>query len=57
VDDQGTSLLMSKLYSLLRERKISKVEALRQAQLSLLNSQEFSHPFFWAPFILVGNWL
>lgn len=34
----------------------NKAEALRQAQLSLLKDQQFNHPHFWAPFILVGNW-
>ncbi|MGK7929956.1 MAG: CHAT domain-containing protein, partial [Microcystaceae cyanobacterium] len=35
----------------------NKAEALRQAQLSLLHSPEFSHPFYWSAFVLVGNWL
>ncbi|NJM97741.1 MAG: CHAT domain-containing protein [Phormidesmis sp. RL_2_1] len=35
---------------------IGRAETLRQAQLSLLNSAEFSHPFYWSPFVLVGNW-
>jgi CHAT domain-containing protein len=35
----------------------SKAEALRAAQLSLLrDNPSFSHPYFWAPFILIGNW-
>lgn len=37
---------------------LSKVEALRQAKLSFLNEQErptLRNPFFWAPFILVGD--
>ena len=35
---------------------MSKAEALRQAQLGLLEGK-FAHPFFWAPFTLMGNWL
>ena len=35
----------------------NKAEALRQAQLSLIESEDFNHPFYWAPFVLVGNWL
>jgi CHAT domain-containing protein len=44
------------------ERGISKAEALRRAQLALLegtgdpNRTRFAHPYFWAPFILIGNW-
>ncbi|KAM3094489.1 CHAT domain-containing protein [Phormidesmis sp. 146-35] len=30
---------------------------LRQAQLILLKTPQYAHPFYWAPFILVGNWL
>ncbi len=35
---------------------MGRAEALRQAQLSLLHSSDFSHPYYWAPFVLVGNW-
>ncbi|MFB2838670.1 CHAT domain-containing protein, partial [Floridanema evergladense] len=35
----------------------TKAEALRQAQLTLLSNSEYKHPFFWAPFVLIGNWL
>jgi len=36
----------------------TKAEALRQAQLDLLlqTSGEYSHPFYWAPFVIIGNW-
>jgi CHAT domain-containing protein len=33
-----------------------KTEALRQAQLKLLRQKETRHPFFWAPFVLAGDW-
>ena len=36
---------------------VNKAEALRQAQLALIDSQDFNHPFYWSPFVLVGNWL
>jgi CHAT domain-containing protein len=35
----------------------SKAEALRKAQVSLIHSSELKHPVFWAPFLLIGNWL
>lgn len=59
VKDESTALLMTEFYQKLVQptAKITKAEALRQAQLDLLNSTEFKHPFYWAPFILVGNWL
>lgn len=57
VDDQSTSELISQFYKILSQSGVSKAEALRQAQLSLLHSSEYQHPFYWASFILVGNWL
>lgn len=56
VQDQSTADLMSRFYQALSQSGVSKVEALRQAQLSLLRSSQYQHPFYWAPFVLVGNW-
>ena len=84
VDDSSTAHLMSSFYKNLKT--MSKVEALRQAQLGLIKGQassdllarrgvggigklgevprpetsslgsvSTSHPYFWAPFILVGD--
>lgn len=90
VADASTQLLMQRFYRI-REAQagLSKAEALRQAQLSLLRDTtglgnrgirleskgannvnnrglleqvqagrlvRFAHPFYWAPFVLVGNW-
>ncbi len=57
VQDQSTADLMSQFYETLSQTGVSKAEALRQAQLSLLRSPQYQHPFYWAPFVLVGNWL
>jgi len=56
VDESATAKLMQEFYEGL-SRGLSKAEALRQAQLSLINDPHSRHPFFWAPFILVGSWL
>jgi CHAT domain-containing protein len=86
VDDSSTAALMASFYKNLKT--MSKVEALRQAQLELIKGQassdllarrgiggvgrlgetpssdlpapsslsvSTSHPYFWAPFILVGD--
>jgi CHAT domain-containing protein len=55
VNDCSTSYLMEKMYQQLRNGD-EKGEALRQAQLSLLHDTTFCHPYYWAPFVLYGNW-
>lgn len=91
VNDGSTSLLMQRFYSNLAhgtaQHPITKTQALRQAQLSLLRGESstasdndqrgigieappgiqrptigstrssFTHPYYWAPFILIGNGL
>ncbi|BAZ42745.1 hypothetical protein NIES4101_87150 [Calothrix sp. NIES-4101] len=57
VNDASTAKLMSTFYRELLKPKVKKVEALRLAQLELLQTPEFKHPYYWAAFILVGNWL
>jgi CHAT domain-containing protein/tetratricopeptide (TPR) repeat protein len=84
VDDGGTQILMNAFYANLKQGA-TKAEALRQAQITLINSQiggaedgkraslqipasvqitlsqkvrnQLSHPYYWAPFILIGNGL
>jgi CHAT domain-containing protein len=84
VNDASTSLLMQQFYKNLATGKMTKAEALRQAQLSVLKGNvtakdaprrsgetdinvtvtsgdrapspaNFSQPYYWAPFILIGN--
>jgi CHAT domain-containing protein len=57
VSDVGTSQLMGEFYRELSSTQLTKAEALRQAQLSLLHQEDYDHPYFWAPFVLIGNWL
>jgi CHAT domain-containing protein len=57
VRDTATALLMNRFYDYLGEPGISKAEALRKAQLALIADPEYDQPFFWSPFVLVGNWL
>jgi len=54
VEDESTSILFSKFYEYLIDGK-SKSEALRMSKLYLMNETQFSHPFYWAPFILIGG--
>jgi CHAT domain-containing protein/Tfp pilus assembly protein PilF len=55
VDDEATRDLMNGFYKNL-ESGMGRTEALRQIQLSLLKSEDHNHPFFWAAFILSGDW-
>ncbi len=54
VDDESTSKFMGELYRQL-DAGVSKAEALQRAQLAILAKEK--RPYFWAPYVLVGNWL
>jgi CHAT domain-containing protein len=54
VSDESTVEFMRVFYRSLRS--MSKSEALQSAQLDLMKSRTCFHPFFWAPFILMGDW-
>lgn len=52
VDSAATVRLMTGMFA---AGAASKAGALTQAQLALQQSEQFSHPYFWAPFTLVGD--
>ncbi len=56
VSDEATKALMVSFYDALSRSGAGKGEALRQAQRELIRSPALRHPFFWAPFVLVGDW-
>ncbi|MGK7914290.1 MAG: CHAT domain-containing protein [Prochloraceae cyanobacterium] len=59
-NDEATAELMGYFYKNLNQnQEISKAKALRDAQLTLLQDpdSQYSHPYYWAPFVLIGNWL
>ena len=56
VDDAATAELMKIFYQQLINNRYSKAKALQEAQKELIQSQEWSNPYYWAPFILVGHW-
>jgi CHAT domain-containing protein/Flp pilus assembly protein TadD len=55
VDDEATRDLMIDYYTRLKAG-IGRAEALRQAQLKMLASPRYRHPYFWASFIESGEW-
>ncbi|MGB6297131.1 MAG: CHAT domain-containing protein, partial [Rivularia sp. (in: cyanobacteria)] len=56
VQDKSTADLVTEFYRVLTQDGINKAQALRQAQLSLLKNPKYQHPYYWSPFVLVGNW-
>jgi CHAT domain-containing protein len=66
VADGSTGRFMQLVYARRQaDRTLSKGEALRQAQLAFVRGEgsarqrdpRLAHPFFWAPYVLMGNWL
>ncbi|MEA5619712.1 CHAT domain-containing protein [Cronbergia sp. UHCC 0137] len=71
VDDGGTQILMSAFYRNLLSNQTTKTAALQQAQIALIKGKwqrennnlptvvgnNLSHPYYWSPFILIGNGL
>src|SRR4029077_20827725 len=58
VNDQSSALLVSNFYTQLRDHpKISKARALQMAQVKLMADQRYAHPCYWAPYLIIGNWL
>jgi len=55
VNDDATSLLMATAYARLNAGDDVQT-AMQAAQLAVLRQPRFAHPFFWAPFNLIGNW-
>jgi CHAT domain-containing protein len=55
IADASTARLMGEFYRHLKAG-VTKDEALRRAQVALLRSKSYTHPFYWAPFVLVGDW-
>ena len=53
VSDRSTTEFMKSFYSHLGES--DKAEALAQTQRTMIRGEEFSHPRYWSPFILVGS--
>jgi CHAT domain-containing protein len=63
VEDRSTAELMLRFYRHRVQDGLTTAEALRQAQIDLLTATaanragttNYSHPYHWAPFILIGN--
>jgi len=57
-DDQATASVVEDFYTRLKnDPTLSKARALQQAQIRLLSDPRYHHPYYWSPYLLIGNWL
>ena len=56
VEDNSTRILALTFYDALMNKKKDKLDALQAGQIALIRSAEYSHPFYWASFIMIGSW-
>jgi CHAT domain-containing protein len=57
INDEASSILVAEFYRQLADRTVSKAVALQRAQLKLIQDPIYRHPSYWAPFLLLNNWL
>ncbi len=56
VADKPTAELMTDFYQHLLGPNPSPSSAMREAQLAMISGKKYSAPFYWASFVLVGEW-
>jgi CHAT domain-containing protein len=54
VNDASTTVFMGRFYRSLEKRR-TIAEAAREAKLALRRDRRWSHPYYWAPFVVTGN--
>jgi len=57
VNDIAAGRLVVDFYRAMQGSGTSKAQALRAAQRAMLADPRYAHPAYWAPFLLIGNWL
>jgi tetratricopeptide (TPR) repeat protein len=55
VSDEATMELMGRFYEYLKSNN-DKATSLQKAQIDLMEMPQYSQPYYWAPFILIGDW-
>jgi CHAT domain-containing protein len=56
VSADSTLKLIESFYTKIKNEKMSKAEALQKAQIEMIRDERYAHPYYWAPFILIGDW-
>lgn len=57
LDDESSVLFTRELYQHLGKPGVSRAEAIRRAQATMMQDPVFNHPRYWAAYVLVGSWL
>jgi CHAT domain-containing protein len=57
INDLASSILVGEFYNQLRDSSLTRAKALQRAQLKLFSDRRFQHPGYWAPFLMISNWL
>ncbi|MBD2499989.1 CHAT domain-containing protein [Anabaena azotica FACHB-119] len=57
VSDDSTVKLMQQFYKELSQPGMSKAMALHRAGQVLMKERKYQNPYYWAGYVLVGNWL
>ena len=53
VDDQSTPVMMGRFYRAMKTHR--GPEALSLAQRAMIRNPQYRHPFYWAPFVFIGE--
>jgi CHAT domain-containing protein/tetratricopeptide (TPR) repeat protein len=56
VNDKATAALMQNFYAGMLRGNKSPAAALRAAQIQMLQTRQWQSPYFWAPFVMQGEW-
>lgn len=55
VDDNATQILMNSFYKFWISDKMNVRDALKKAQINLMNTEKYFSPYYWGAFVLIGN--
>jgi CHAT domain-containing protein/Tfp pilus assembly protein PilF len=56
VNDKATATLMQRLYTGMLRANKTPAAALRAAQIEMLRTAQWQSPYYWAPFVMQGEW-
>ncbi|MGH9855441.1 MAG: CHAT domain-containing protein, partial [Blastocatellia bacterium] len=56
VDDEATAELMAQFYQRMLNDRMSPAAALREAQIAIWRQPRWNAPYYWAAFVMQGEW-